>query len=158
MKLHPRAAFYFMLQNLTAWVFGSVMFAFFLNGHATKTPGLGVQWRATGDFGSAVLIGFLVLAVILFGISLLRAGSYQIDLKKEGVALSYGVISKTNEILLFNKIQDIQITRSALERLLGLSTLVIQNAMGKPESIPGLGADTAEAFRDSIVSRTARPA
>ena len=41
----------------------------------------------------------------------------------------------------------------ALERLLGLATLTIQNAMGTPEYIPGLDAQAAETFRDSILSR-----
>ena len=74
----------------------------------------------------------------------------------EGVALETGILNKSHETLLYSKIQDILIRRSVLERLLGLSTVVIQNAMGRPEKIAGLRADTASAFRDEILRRVPR--
>jgi membrane protein YdbS with pleckstrin-like domain len=42
---------------------------------------------------------------------------------------------------------------ASIERLLGLSTVVIQNAMGQPEQIPGLKASSAESLRDEILRR-----
>jgi membrane protein YdbS with pleckstrin-like domain len=70
--------------------------------------------------------------------------------------LNYGVFNLNSETLLFSKIQDIQVNRSVLERMCSISTVVVQNAMGKPEIIPGLGTDTAEILRELILSHIAR--
>ena len=79
--------------------------------------------------------------------------AYRLEFVAQGVALDSGILNKTHEILLFAKIQDIVITRSVLERLLGLSTMTIQSASGQPERIPGLAAAAAMAFRDRILER-----
>jgi hypothetical protein len=60
------------------------------------------------------------------------------------------------ETLLSSKIQDILIQRSIQQRLLGLSTVIIQNAMGQPATIPALRAETAAAFRDEALRRVPR--
>jgi membrane protein YdbS with pleckstrin-like domain len=60
-----------------------------------------------------------------------------------------------HETLIYGKIQDILVTRNILERLLGLATVVLQNASGAPEIIPGLGAADANALRDEILRRSA---
>jgi membrane protein YdbS with pleckstrin-like domain len=83
----------------------------------------------------------------------LRTKAYRIDLGLQGIALQTGVLSRDHETLIYAKIQDIRIRRSVLERLLGLSTVIIQNAMGQPECIPGLKASTAESLRDEIRRR-----
>lgn len=118
------------------------------------------------DVGSSLAGGFILgglFAGILLSILLIIVGtkwvyyyflvkSYQISMTKDGVSLHYGVFNLSNELMLFNKIQDIVVTRSILERMMGLSTLLIQNAMGRPERIFGLDDETAIKFRDAILS------
>jgi len=48
-------------------------------------------------------------------------------------------------------VQDILVTRSILQRVLGLSTVVVQNAMGTPQRIPAMGAAAAMELRDGIL-------
>ena len=100
------------------------------------------------------LIFALIIVVCVYCIFLAR--SYSIEIRKEGVALRYGVINLNSELLLFAKIQDIMVNRSLLERMLGISTVVIQNAMGQPERIPGLEATDAEKLRETILSHISR--
>jgi len=156
MQLDPKAVLYFMLQKMLLTVVLSFWACVFLvarahpNGQTPPQPGVHM----------AVLIPLLILAALAFAlftivnwvVSLLRVQAYRIAFRTEGISLEYGVINKSHEILLFNKIQDILITRSLLERVLGLSTLVIQNAMGRPERIPGLAERNAESLRDMVLS------
>ena len=94
----------------------------------------------------------LALAILWIA-CFIRVRSYRFDMVPQGITLEKGLLSKSHETLLFLKIQDIVIRRSVLERLFGLSTLVIQNAMGQPETIPGLDAREAMEFRDEILRR-----
>jgi membrane protein YdbS with pleckstrin-like domain len=153
-KLDPGATLYFMFQKAFLWVLAAGWLSLiFAPGASTAHPHPGMQW--------APLLGMLwrmvpYLALLLAAdgcICFLRARSYRIDLEPHGIALQTGVLTRSHETLIYAKIQDIQIRRSVLERLLGLSSLIIQNAMGKPECIPGLKAATAESLRDEILRR-----
>ncbi len=73
------------------------------------------------------------------------------------MSMKSGVFGTVSELLLYARIQDIVISNSVLERLLGLATVVVQNAAGRPISIWGLGYDTAERLRDLILGQVAVP-
>ena len=110
---------------------------------------------AVGGYPAALwlaAIAALGFALIWIG-CFVKVRSYRFDLVPQGITLEKGLLSKSHETLLFVKIQDIVIRRSVLERLLGLSTLTIQNAMGQPESIPGMDSRAAMEFRDEILQR-----
>ena len=157
MQLHPRAVAYFMSRNTLPWLVASFWLAVILvSNHSSPAVHAGVQYAVLMRLGLALLTAFLMLAVVNWLFCSLKARSYRIELQKDGIALDYGVLTQSHEVLLYKNIQDILINQSLLERLLGLSTLVIQNAMGKPERIPGLDAEAAETLRDDIVRRAAR--
>jgi len=155
MQLDPKAVLYFMIQKVLAGVMLSVWACVLLVAFTHPT----VHSTAPG-IHTAVVIPLLILAALAFAlftivnwvISLLRVQAYRIALRKEGIVLDYGVVTKNHELLLFDKIQDILITRNLIERVLGLSTLVIQNAMGKAERIPGLAERNAESLREMVLS------
>jgi membrane protein YdbS with pleckstrin-like domain len=161
MRLDSRAPLYFMSGQLFGrifqWLFLSAWLALLFGpGIRDAEPSPGIHW--------APLIGIVLrmipfLAVILavdWLICWLRARSYQIALVELGIALQSGVLSVRHETLLFSKIQDILIRRTVLERLLGLSSVVIQNAAGQPEWIPGLRREIAEQLREEILRRRPR--
>ena len=103
------------------------------------------------------MVPVLALVLALDGVyCYLNMRSYRIELVSQGIVLETGIVNKSHKTLLFSKIQDIMIQRSLLERLLGLSTVVIQNAMGQPERVPGLKAETAADFRDAVLKRVPR--
>ncbi|MGB9153588.1 MAG: PH domain-containing protein [Alphaproteobacteria bacterium] len=156
MQLDPKAVLYFMLRSSAAIIFVSIWTALlFTGGHQPLHPqSVGFQWGSTiGNLGSTASIFLCGLLFINWIYCRIKVRSYQIEMRPDGISLNYGILNKSREILLFAKIQDILITQSILERLLGLATLTVQNAMGTPERIPGLDAKAAEAFRDSILSR-----
>ncbi len=154
MQLDPRAVVYFMFRRVFLWLFIASWIALvFGPGIGATQPEPGMHW---GGLFSYLLRLVPALAVVLGVDALycyLKVRAYRIELVPQGVALDSGILNKTHEILLFAKIQDILITRSLLERFLGLSTMTIQNASGQPERIPGLAAAGAMRFRDRILER-----
>ncbi len=152
MQLSPRAVFYFMMQNYVVWIFLSFWLAMTFGGNlqaAHMIPGL--EWGSLGNLAATTLMFFGILSLFNWAYCLLKVQSYRIELKPEGIALDYGILNKSHELLLFNKVQDILITRNLFEQVMGLSTVVIQNAMGQPQKIPGLEAESAAGFRDNIL-------
>lgn len=161
MRLDSRAPLYFMSRQLTGrillWLFVSAWLALvFGPGIRDAEPSPGIHW---GPLIGIVLRMVPFLAGILaidWLVCWLRARSYRIELVEAGVALQSGVLSIRHETLLFSKIQDITIQRTVLERLLGLSSMVIQNAASQPELIPGLDRKSAEQLRDDILRHIPR--
>jgi putative membrane protein len=150
-QLHPNAVLYFILRHaFKLIVLGLFVTVFAMSGtiHG-QVNGHPYERHVSGVIPVVLYIALLCVVV---GYNWLLVQSYRIELVKEGVALHYGVINLSKEVLLFAKVQDIVITRNLLERMLGLSTITIQNAMGRPEYIPGLGEDTAETLRQNILA------
>lgn len=152
MTLGPRAVLYFMVQKGSTWVALGLWAA--LAVVAVAAPHGGTSGGASG-----IALALMGLPVLLLAGTWIRcfiqARSYRFDLVPQGITLDKGWLSKSHETLLFQKVQDIVIRRSVLERLLGVSTLVIQNAMGQAETIPGMTAADALQFRDEILRRLA---
>jgi membrane protein YdbS with pleckstrin-like domain len=154
MRLDSRATLYFMFRKAFLWVFAAAWLALiFAPGASTAHPHPGMPWEPLYRMLWHML-PFLFLLLAVDGlVCYLRTRAYRIDLGPQGIALQMGVLSRSHETLIYAKIQDIMIRRSVLERLLGLSTVTIQNAMGQPEHIPGLRAETAESLRNEILRR-----
>jgi putative membrane protein len=147
-QLFGRVFLWVFLSGWLALVFGP--------GIRDAEPSPGIHW--TPLIGIVLrMIPFLALILALdWLVCWLRARSYRIELVELGIALQSGVLSIRHETLLFSKIQDIQIQRTVLERLLGLSSVTIQNAAGQPECIPGLRREIAEQLRNEILQRVPR--
>jgi len=158
MRLDPKAPLLFMLNGrIVLWLFISAWIALvFGPGSRDTEPHPGIQWVQI----SAMLLHIVPFLLLLLAADWLtcwlRARSYRIELGDRGIALEMGVLVKSHETLLYSKIQDILIERGVVARLLGLSKVVIQNAMGRPESIMGLGADDAIELREKILERVPR--
>jgi membrane protein YdbS with pleckstrin-like domain len=156
MQLHPSAVFYFALRRMGTMLVPGLLIGCFVAIAVTvsqKSPPIlpkSVQ-------AALIILGFGFLGFLLaLSYAYLVVRAYRISLEKDGILLQHGLININNEILLYNKIQDVVVTRNLLERTLSLATLTIQNAMGQPEVIPGLGAADAEAFRNDILGRIRR--
>jgi putative membrane protein len=150
--LSPRATIYLVLRKAFIWLFISAWLAMMFGG-------VFVPAAAPAGAGRVLLPLLGVLAIIVAidaALSYLQARAYRIELGEQGIALDYGVLSKTHETLPYPRIQDIVITRNVLERVMGLATLTIQNASGQRQRIPALGVDTAGALRDELLKRSIR--
>lgn len=113
---------------------------------------------------------WIVVPVFLgacYGWARLTHHYYRYEMIDMGFRRESGVIYKKYVTIPYDRIQNIDIYRGILARLLGLSDLQIQTAgvsatvsqygamnMGAEGRLPGLSKDVAEALRDELVTRS----
>jgi putative membrane protein len=150
MRLSPRATWYFLLQRSLVWLVLGIWLAAMFGGVFTAGPAA----PGAAELPAVLCVGVLFALSALF--CHVRARSYAIELGPEGVAIQHGVLRSVHETLMYGRIQDILITRSLLQRLLGLATVTLQSASGTPGVIPALAVADATALREAILQRAAR--
>lgn len=100
-------------------------------------------------FGGAV-VGVLVLLGLLWVFLYYRLWVYQIQ--EDAIYLERGVVTHVRSLVPYVRIQHVDTSRSPLERMLGLSTLVVYTAgsRGADVSIPGLQPDEARDLQKRV--------
>lgn len=109
------------------------------------------------------LILFFPLALLNFIWSQLSYHFYKYELREDGFRIEHGVIWKKYVTIPYERIQNVDIYRGLLARLLGLSDLNIQTAgMSTPVGsyggasegrLPGLSPEVAEELRDELIKK-----
>ena len=147
--LNPKAVWLFFIR----WVFIFLVISLFLVFEIIIT-------LFDVIFLPAILI---ILAAIIFAFiwAKLTYRFYLYELTEEGFRKEYGVIIKKYVTIPYERIQNVNILRGVLDRLLGLSSLKIFTAgtggsgVGGAEGLlPGLSKDTAEELRNELVHRS----
>lgn len=161
-KLHPSAFWLFFFQSVAAWFFACVFFVFIFG--SILIP----AWMDTGLTGDGLQIfniglGFFGMIIALAsGINLIWAKlyyeTYKYSFEKEGVKIERGVIWKKYVTIPYGRIQNVDILRGPLARILGLSDLQIQTAgvsgIAITEGrIPGILREEAEKHRTELISK-----
>lgn len=100
----------------------------------------------------------LVLLVSSFVWAKLTYHFYRYELTDSGFRKELGVIWKVYVTIPYDRIQNVDIYRGILARLLGLSDLQIQTAgisgmVASEGRLPGLSREVAEQLRDEIIQR-----
>lgn len=110
-------------------------------------------WVQLGTAPGLVLIPVALLAllqVLVLPGRIYRRWGY--DMGDEQLRVLRGFLWRTDTIVPFNRIQHIDVAQGPLQRLFGLSTLIVHTA-GTHNSIvalPGLATADAEAMRETI--------
>lgn len=104
------------------------------------------------EWGQKVLPSLAVLFMI---VALLRYWHRGYAIRSHDVLYKWGVIRRWRTILPIARIQHLETHRSAIQRPLGLATLLLYTAGGSSAdmAIPGLELETAYSLRDLILSR-----
>jgi putative membrane protein len=77
---------------------------------------------------------------------------YRLD--EEGISVSWGILFRREIHLTYKRIQDIHVSRSLVERYLGLGTVELQTAAGSSQSEMSLeGLEEYDAVRDFLYRR-----
>tara|TARA_R110002110_G_scaffold277351_2_gene492576 strand:+ start:139 stop:684 length:546 start_codon:yes stop_codon:yes gene_type:complete len=110
-------------------------------------------WTQLGTAPGMVLIPialFTLLLIFVLPARIYRRWGY--DMGDEQLRVLRGFLWRTDTIVPFNRIQHIDVAQGPLQRLFGLSTLIVHTA-GTHNSIvtlPGLATADAEAMRETI--------
>jgi uncharacterized membrane protein YdbT with pleckstrin-like domain len=154
-QLHPRAVWLFFTSSLLRLfivfiVLGLQSILFFSEIEKETSVIAYVGW---------FLAVMVFLIVLLFIWAKLSYRFYKYELTDDGFRKELGVIYKKYVTIPYDRIQNVDIYRGILARLLGLSDLNIQtagssNQVSRGEGrLPGLSREDAEKLRDELIHR-----
>jgi len=158
-KLHPRAVWLFFLNSIFVWLFVIFIFSIYIFSIYTDIKGPVEEGFFSGfpNWFWPTIIAFIVL---LFIWAKLTYYFYRYDLSDEGFKKEHGVIWKKYVTIPYSRIQNVDIYRGILARVLGLSDLHIQTAGLSAGSgrftegrLPGLSKEEAELLRNELIRR-----
>jgi membrane protein YdbS with pleckstrin-like domain len=97
----------------------------------------------------AVVGGILLLGLPLV---LLRYRIWRFELQDDAIFIVRGVITRVRAVVPYVRVQHVDTQRGPLDRILGLSSVVIYTAgsRGADVTIPGLSPDRADALQDRL--------
>lgn len=156
MHLHPRAVWLFFLKQLGTWIsIGIVISAqlslVFLN-----------SMNSVLTYVMLILVIFIVMIAIAYFTARLSYHFYKYELAEHEYKAERGIIWKRYVSIPYARIQNVDIYRGLLSRILGLSDLKIQtagqSAVGSEGNLPALSREHAEIVRDALMvkARTAK--
>jgi uncharacterized protein len=140
----------------------SVVTAWRLSAAATlAVPAIGFSvlgFVAFDAWGTAVLVGMLVLAVLAVGVyPPVRFRRWRWRLTPLGLELSRGVLVRYHEAVPYFRIQQIDIVQGPLDRLLKLATLQVTTASASGSAtLPGIAHADAPGIRAALLARAAK--
>lgn len=99
----------------------------------------------------------LILLIGTFAVAWIVSRSYKFELKDDAFQKEYGILFKHYVSIPYEQIQNVDITRSVIDRLLGLSNLMIQTAgsekVAAEGELPGLSRAEATRLCAELVRR-----
>jgi membrane protein YdbS with pleckstrin-like domain len=160
-KLHPGARWVFRLHALILVVILSIFIGWFV------VPVLVILFTILlGDPSSLfvpIILGlFLYLILIVLLVEIYARMSYNrwfYEFNKEGLKLERGIIWKRYSNVPYSRIQNVDVHRGILARMIGFSSVMIQTAgfsgpYGRAEgNLPAVSMEGAEKIRDFLMKK-----
>jgi len=165
-QLDPKSVWLFFLSFVLRWFFVIVFLSIWSVGFWSRSEN-GID-SGIFSFGLLSWLWFIlpVFLVLCFIWAKLSYHFYRYELTELGFRKESGVIYKKYVTIPYDRIQNVDINRSLLSRILGLSDLQIQTAgmsavvsrgmgtgMGAEGRLPGLSKNIAEQLRDELILR-----
>jgi len=159
-QLDPKAVWLFFISNFFSLFFIFLILGFYLLAFISSLN-LGISF--------VVVIGIILLLIFPFTAFIMAKLSYKYyfySLTEDGFRKEYGIIWKKYVTIPYDRIQNIDMLRGPVARILGLSDLQIQTAgasaqvtrhgvfgAGAEGRLPGLSKDIAEKLRDELLQK-----
>ena len=163
-KLDPKAVWLFTIQNVLGFVF--LLPALFLAVAIFILPRAEVVEFLVENVTQNILFIyfiFLILNLIFsFVIAKLTYNNWKYEFTDVAVKVEKGIIWKKYISIPYDRIQNVDIYRGVLARIMGLSDLQIQtagysgsgkNGVASEGRLPGLSVHSAEVIRDQLVHK-----
>jgi membrane protein YdbS with pleckstrin-like domain len=100
-----------------------------------------------------VVVGiFVVVSLVGLWHALARYRRWRFDLESDALTLQRGVLTQVDTAVPYVRVQHVDTQRGPLDRLLGLSTVVVYTAgsRGADVAVPGLTEERAEQLLDEL--------
>ena len=73
---------------------------------------------------------------------------------EDAIELSHGVIMRRLSVVPYHRVQQIDIKRDPIERMLGISTLILRSAAATTDAhVPGVPFEETESLRHALLAR-----
>ena len=97
-------------------------------------------------------VAAVVLAILGAGYALLRYRVWRFEVQDDAIYLERGVFTRVHSVVPFVRIQNVDTQRGPVERLTGLSSVVVYTAgtRGADATLPGLAPERATALREEL--------
>ncbi len=161
-QLHPRAVWVFFFSRIIAWIFIggflAVQGAAILSNISNKS----IEDFTAGSFFGWFILIFVILIIIAYIVARLTYHFYRYELTDGEYRAERGIIWKRYISIPYERIQNVDIYRGVIARLLGLSDLQIHTAgygaagaskLGSEGRLPGISREDAEMLRDELIRR-----
>jgi len=163
-QLNPKAVWLFFISLILRWLIVLIFIGFWMMGFFGVFSGGGLSLMGfLGGLGVIVI----ALLILLWIWAKLSYHFYRYELREDGFRKELGVIRKKYVTIPYDRIQNVDIHRGIIARLLGLSDLNIQTAgasatysrrgmhgFGAEGRLPGVSHEIAEQLRDELVRRS----
>lgn len=161
-KLHPNAIALFYLTGVIGWFF--FFFFMFIMSSIVFIPLLAVGSMGFDFIGIVFLVlfaGIVWSLLVPWAFAYWSYQNFKYELQKENIYIEKGIIWKKYVSIPYSKVQNVDILRGPLARMLGLSDVQIQTAGGSTQlmiegRIPGIGVEEAKQLREEILVNVAR--
>jgi membrane protein YdbS with pleckstrin-like domain len=91
-----------------------------------------------------------VAAIVAAVVPPLRYRRWRYEIRERDVFLSHGALFQVLTLIPFDRIQFVETHQGPLDRLFGLTQVVVYTAAGRAGRIPGLESSEAEAIREEL--------
>ena len=127
-----------------AWAVGTLVSGFVLG--TLVAVGLAAVAREWVPLGALVTLLVGVLGLVL---AVLRYRRWRFELQADALYLERGVVTRVRTVVPFVRVQHVDTQRGPVERLLGLSSVVVYTAGSRSAdvTVPGLTPDRADELR-----------
>ncbi len=162
-QLDPKAVWLFFISSVLR-TFVPFTFVFLYAGFVLFIGEVDTGSTFSLDFLNWLWIVIPALLILLFVWAKLSYHFYRYELTEAGFRKELGVIYKKYVTIPYDRIQNVDIYRGILARMLGLSDLNIQTAgmsasvdrygmFGSEGQLPALSKEDAERLRDELIQR-----
>jgi len=143
-KLHPLTVPYRLAQQ----AIGPALFIFFAG-----VPSLTAMFGPRG--GVLALVGVVSLAAAIVGYTVASYRRYEYELTEDTFDIRSGVFSRREREIPLRRAQNVDVSQSLVQRILGIATVGIETAGGgqTEANLQYIGEDDAEALRAAVSRR-----
>jgi len=163
-KLDVKVVWLFFLRSVFRSVFILLFLSIWLSAFLANNQ-FGISFSFSGS--AFIFIAFIVWFAFCYFWAQLTYNFYGYELTDIGFKKESGVITKKYITIPYDRIQNVDINRGILSRILGLSDIFVQTAgssamVGRYGSagvvsegyLPGLSKEVAEQLRDELINRS----
>lgn len=166
-QLHSGAKWHYRINGFFSFVFASIFLGFFFGGiFLARNAGAAYPLWNSSEFIFGIVFIFAILLVWVEIFARLSYKFFKYEFKDNQLRIEKGIIWKRYSNIPYQRIQNVDITRGVIARILGFSTVNIHTAgySGTPQGgkigaegyLPAVSIKEAEQIREFVIKKISK--